>query len=189
MPITAWFDAQLDTLFLNSFGTREFLSVADWPRLIAAPDHDDCGSALTRGDFACGKSDESASLRLLLRDPLALLPCFRQADGDRLLTAFDLAAFPARPAFGFSPLVTVHLGFDVAPGALGIFAFGGLWHGSPQSDVKTLQEAEQLRPHPAPLPGLFGFTQLFALTYPFPVIAYRVVLIVQVKAKRFARIL
>ncbi len=135
MPITAWFDAQLDTLFLNSFGTREFLSVADWPRLIAAPDHDDCGSALTRGDFACGKSDESASLRLLLRDPLALLPCFRQADGDRLLTAFDLAAFPARPAFGFSPLVTVHLGFDVAPGALGIFAFGGLWHGSPQSGV------------------------------------------------------
>ena len=96
---------------------------------------------------ACGGSGESAQLRLLLGDLFALLPGFRQADGDRLLTALDLAALPTGSAFGFAPLITMHLAFDVRPGTLGILAFGGLLlilrrrSSTPASEVTAFMEA------------------------------------------------
>src|ERR1700753_3413921 len=57
----------------------------------------------------------------LLRDFLALLARFRQADGDRLLAAFHLAGLAAGTAFGGALLVAAHLALDVLAGALGIF--------------------------------------------------------------------
>src|SRR6476660_7519286 len=69
-----------------------------------------------------------SELRLLLRDLFALLPGFRQADGDRLLAAFDLPGFPAGSAFCLAPFVAMHFAFDVAARAPGVFPFGFLRH-------------------------------------------------------------
>src|SRR5262245_26618709 len=67
-------------------------------------------------------------LFLLARDFLALLARLGERDGDRLLAAFHLAAFPALAALRLSPLVAVHLALHFGACAGRVFAFPLLGH-------------------------------------------------------------